>query len=567
MAVAPRYTLALSDTAIAMQFPRGGSLRMNIPRTVPEAADPLPGRTNYYLAADPAAWRTGVPNYARVRYRSVFRGVDLLIYGDQQEIEYDWVVAAGADPSAIRFLFTGASRVRVDADGDLVLEVAGRELRHRKPYIYQVAGGHHREIEGGFVLLHNGQVRFRVGAYDQRRPLVIDPQLVYATGFGGTAAPFADSATGIVVDRNGDAYVTGIAYSADFPFIHAIETAPPQGDFAAVFVAKLSADGSTLLYSTYIAVDPNDSVWWPAAIAVDSSGNAWITGRTSGANFPLLGAGAAVTAGGYDAFLLALDPDGALLASQLFGGSGDDAGTSIAFGPDGNLYLTGMTISSNFPTTAGAYRTAPYSGSGGSFDKDLFLMKINPRIVISRFPGSSQSPIVCSTYLGGLGSLPVVAVDASGNAYVAVTTGSPGWVATPGVVQPLCAGQPCGNVVVLKMSPNGNQLLYMTYFGGSGVESLGGLAVDPAGNAYISGGTSSHDLPTTSGAFQPAWHNTNLFSLAQAGFVAKLNPDATKGGRINKLDKSRDFGYCKVDDQVQSPYSGRESLAESSEYA
>src|ERR1022692_2224879 len=154
VAVAPQYTLALSDTAIAMQFPRGGSLRMNIPRTVPEAADPLPGRTNYYLGGDPAAWRTGIPNYARVRYRSVFRGVDLLIYGDQQEIEYDWVVAAGADPSAIRFLFTGASRVRVDADGDLVLEVAGRELRHRKPYIYQVAGGHHREIEGGFVLLH-----------------------------------------------------------------------------------------------------------------------------------------------------------------------------------------------------------------------------------------------------------------------------------------------------------------------------------------------------------------------------------------------------------------------------
>ena len=164
VAVAPQYTLALSDTAIAMQFPRGGSLRMNIPHAVPEAVDPLPGRTNYYLGGDPAAWRTGIPNYARVRYRSVFRGVDLVVYGDQQEIEYDWVVAAGGDPSAIRFSFTGASHLRVDANGGLVLEAAGREIRHRKPCIYQVEDGRRREIQGGFVLAHNGQVRFRVGA-------------------------------------------------------------------------------------------------------------------------------------------------------------------------------------------------------------------------------------------------------------------------------------------------------------------------------------------------------------------------------------------------------------------
>jgi hypothetical protein len=164
VAVTPQYSLALSDTDVAVQFPRGGSLRMNIPHTVPEAVDPLPGRANYYLGADPANWRTGIPNYARVRYNSVFRGVDLVIYGDQQEIEYDWVVATGADPSAIRFSFTGASHLRVDANGDLVLEAAGREIRHRKPCIYQVEDGRRREIQGGFALALNGQVRFRVGA-------------------------------------------------------------------------------------------------------------------------------------------------------------------------------------------------------------------------------------------------------------------------------------------------------------------------------------------------------------------------------------------------------------------
>jgi uncharacterized protein (TIGR03437 family) len=526
VAVAPEYRLVLLDTAIDMQFPRGGSLRMNIPRAVPQAADPLPGRSNYYLSADPATWRTGITNYRRVGYRSVFRGVDLAIYGNQQQIEYDWVIAAGADPAAIRLSFTGASHVRVDADGDLVLNVADREIRHRRPYIYQAIDGGRREIEGGFRLAYDGQVRFWVGAYDKRRPLVIDPQLVYAAGFGGTASDtFLDYPTGIAVDRDGNTYVTGIAYSANFPFVHPIETAP-QGDFAAVFVAKLSADGSTLLYSTYISIEPNYGDLWYAAIALDESGNAWITGSTSGANFPQVGGGTPVSPGDYSAFVLALDPTGALLASQLFGGSVDNAGTSIALGPDGNLYITGTTNSSNFPTTAGAYRTTPYNGPGESdLDEALFLMKIDPRVLISRDPGS-QSPVIYSTYLGGLGTSPVVAVDTQGNAYVAATTASTGWMATPGVIQPECVGMSCANAVVLKISPNGNELLYMTYFGGGG-ETLGGLAVDRAGNAYICGGAAA-SLPTTTGAFQPKWPYNSPNNPAQAGFAAKLSPDATK---------------------------------------
>ena len=527
MAEAPQYSLALSDTAIAMQFPRGGSLRMNIPHAVPEAADPVPGRTNYYPAADPATWRTGVPNYARVRYRSVFRGADLVVYGDQQEIEYDWVIAAGADPSAIRFSFTRVSHLRVDTNGDLVLEAAGREIRHRKPCIYQIADGRRVEIDGGFVLARNGQVRFRVGGYDQHRALVIDPKLVYSAGFGGSGLDVGylspdilqDSGTGIAVDGNGNAYVTGIAYSMNFPLINSLDAVPALHFQEAVFIAKLSADGSTLLYSTYIAVDTTSyAVLVPPAIAVDTNGNAYVTGNTDGSGFPTLDGNGAVTAGDH-AFLLALDTNGALLASQLFGGSGQDAGTSIALGPDGNLYLAGTTTSPNFPTTAGAYRTAPVSS------QDIFLMKFNPRILIGNVPGS-PSPIVYSTYLGP-GSSPVVAADAAGNAYVSATTTSTVWIATPGVVQGNCAGagQSCADAVALKVSPNGNSLLYMTYFGGSGTETVGGLAVDQSGNAYIGGGTSSPDLPTTSGAFQPVWQSP---VQGQTGFVAKLSPDATK---------------------------------------
>ena len=525
VAVASQYMLVLSDTDVAMQFPRGGSLRMNIPHAVPEAVDPLPGMTNYYLGGDPAAWRTGIPNYARVRYRSVFRGVDLVVYGDQQEIEYDWVVAAGGDPSAIRFSFTGASHVRVDANGDLVLEAAGRKIRHRKPRIYQVEGGRRREIGGGFVVARNGQVRFRVGPYDKRRTLVIDPKLLYSTGFGGSGLIgetnsylWEDSGAGIAVDQNGDAHVTGIAYSADFPLVNSLE-AVPYDFYEAVFIAKLSADGSTLLYSTYVALNNNSQfALVPPAIAVDSNGNAYVTGNTDGAGFPTLGSSSPVTVGYYHAFLLALDPNGALRTSQIYGGSGQDAGTSIVLGPDGNLYLTGTTSSPNFPTTPGAYRTAHVSS------QDLFLMKVNPRILIGNVPGS-QSPIIYSTYLGP-GSSPVVAVDASGNAYVSATTASTAWTAAPGVVQAKCAGQTCADAVALKMNPSGNRLLYMT-FGGSGTEIVGGLAVDQAGNAYISGSTTSADLPTTGGAFQPARAGSQA-SQGQTGFVAKLNPDATK---------------------------------------
>ncbi|MGA2739818.1 MAG: SBBP repeat-containing protein [Bryobacteraceae bacterium] len=456
MAVAPHYRLALSDTAIDMQFPRGGMLRMNLPPAVPEAVDPLPGKTNYYSGTDPAGWRTGVPNYARIRYRSVFRGVDLVIYGDQHEIEYDWVVAAGADPAAIRFSFTGAAHMRVDGGGDLVLEAAGREIRHRKPRIYQMRDGRRVAVGGGFLLARNGQVRFRVGAYDRGRALTIDPKLVYSTGFGGSGlnvgllSPdyFEDTGTGIGVDGDGNAYVTGI---------------------------------------------------------------------TDGGGFPTLEGNGTVTVGDH-AFLLALDTNGALLASQVVGGSGQDAGTSIALGPDGYLYLAGTTSSPNFPTTTGAYRTTPVSS------QDLFLMKINPRTLIGSIPGG-QSPIVYSTYVGP-GSSAVVTADSAGNAYVAAATTSTAWTATPGAVQPRCAGQSCADAVAIKISPGGNSLLYMTYFGGSGTETLGGLVVDQSGNAYISGGTTSTDLPTTNGSFQ-AVAPAQIYP-EQTGFVAKLNPGATK---------------------------------------
>ena len=504
LAALPGYTLFLSDTDVVMRFPgRRGELRMNVPHAHVEALDLMPGKTSYYVGSNASRWRTGIPNYGRIRYRSVYPGVDLALYGKAQQVEYDWTLAPGADPGAIRFSFAGARGIRLDENGDLLIETSAGTVRHRRPSIYQRGHGRTRHIAGGFWL-ERGEVGFRLGEYDHRLPLVIDPQLVFAAGFGGSGVgvdfpqahfSYSDTGTGIATDGSGNVYVVGTTFSTDFPLVDSAAAAPscPLGcDVRSLFVAKLAADGSALLYSTYIGAvtaqpgiaGPSGWTWpslLPAGIAVDSAGNAFVTGGTPGGIFPF-----AATSGGSDAFLVELGSNGAVLASTLFGGSADDAGTSIAFGPDGFLYLAGTTQSANFPTTPGAYRTsAPAAGV------NLFAMKVAPQTL---------KP-VWSTYLGAAGS-PSVGVDSAGNAYVAASA---------------------SHVSVLKINPAGSQLLYTTSFGGSGTEILGGLAVDPAGNTYICGTTSSTDLPTTSGAFQATWTPGPRYQ-AQAAFAAKFAP-------------------------------------------
>jgi len=520
------YTLELSDTAIAMNF-RGGSVRLKLPRTRPEGVDELPGKSSYYVGSDLSQWRTGIPNFARVRYRNVFRGVDLVVYGREQRIEYDWMVAPGADTRSIRFSFTGARKVWID-DGDLVLETAGGEVRHTRPRIYQSSG----EIAGRFVL-RGAEVGFEIGAYDRRKPLIIDPVLVVNTSFGGSGIGYtfpglhgsvSDTGTGVATDSSGNIYVTGTTFSTNFPLVKSLEGAPsePCGVncvFSSVFVTKLRPGGNTLLYSTYIGAPPapTQQILLPpllaASIAADASGTVYVTGTTAGANFP----GVTATAGGKDAFLLRLSPQGALMGTMLFGGSGDDAGTSIVLGPDGMIYLAGTTQSSNFPVTPGAYAAAPGSNN-------VFLTKIS---FLSIF-GPTNGTVIYSSYLGP-GTSAAVATDSGGSAYVAATTGSAAWPTTSGAVQPACAGTTCADIVIAKVDPSGQKLIYATYLGGSQTETLGGIAVDRAGNAYIAGATNSPDFPTTAGSFEPqpfpdaASRNPNY-----TGFVAKLSPDASK---------------------------------------
>jgi len=527
VAATPAYTLFLSDTSIAMKLPRA-ELAMKLPRARVEATEPLPGRTNYYLGADRRSWRIGVPNYARARYCAVFPGVDLVVYGKTQQVEYDWVVAPGANPRAIQFSFAGASRLRIDGSGDLVIDTPAGEVRHRKPYIYQEMDGGVRRIDGGFVL-SRGEVRFRVGEYDARLPLIIDPQLIFWTGFGGSGASvdlpqahyqYSDIGTNIAIDRAGSIYVSGTAFSTDFPQVNSTASSTTQTCaiycvYSSLFAAKISADGKTLLYSTYISAPPNVPGYsfspqstLPGGMALNAAtGAVFLTGSTSGVNFPL--SGQATTAGGMDAFVVELDTNGALVASKLIGGSGDDAGTSIALGGDGSLYLAGTTQSSDFPSTPGGYQTVPVSAL--------------PNVFLTKFSASTLA-IAYSTYLGP-GTSPAVSADSSGNAYVAASTTYSSWSTTPGAAQPHCAGSTCADAILLKMNPTGSQLVYATYFGGSGAEAPGGVALDSSGDAFIAGTTGSPDLPTSSGSFQSSCpYDTTAEAQPNCGFAAKFNP-------------------------------------------
>jgi uncharacterized protein (TIGR03437 family) len=522
-AVTPRYALRLTDEEVAMYF-RGGAVGLKLPRTRPEGIDELAARSNYYLGTDPSAWRTEVPNYARVRYANVFPGVDLVVYGHDQRIEYDWIVAPGADPGSIRFSFEGVRAMSIGRGGDLILRTGVGEIRHSRPRIFQ--DGH---AVGGAFVLRGGEVRFQVGEYDRRKPLVIDPVLLVNESFGGSGVGYdlpglhtalLDTGTGIATDSSGNIYITGTTFSVDFPVSNALQTGPTGPcqsycAFSSVFVTKLSPDGSTLLYSTYIGAPPSASTAWysippmlPAAIAVDADGTAYVTGTTSGVNFP----GVTATAGGNDAFLLRLSPQGTLVAARLFGGSGDDAGTSIVLDSDGYVYLAGTTKSSDFPVSEGAY------AAGATGETNIFVVKI----LFNRIFGLPGGTLVYSA-VAGPGTSASVAADAEGSAYVAGATTSTAWQTTAGAVQSMCKGSTCQDIVVAKLDPMGQKLLYATYVGGSGKETLGGIAVDAAGSAYVTGSTESSDFPITSGAY-----DAQAKTKSSTGFVAKLSADATR---------------------------------------
>jgi len=474
-----------------------------------EGAAPLPGVVHYYLGSDPVAWRTHVPTYAQVRYRDVYAGVDLVYYGDGGQLEYDFVVAPGADPAQVRLRFPGANAIAVDDQGELVLHVGNATLRQRRPVVYQEHGGARQEIAGGYVLLDDAPaapaaaprdvasgdplalrtppaVGFAVAAYDRSRPLVIDPVLVYSTYLGGSSN---DQGFGISLDGAGNAYVAGSTASANFPAFNTLVQTTYGGGTLDAFVTRLTPSG-VVSYSTYLGGTSEEQAF---ASAADASGNAYVAGYTTSSNFPTTPSAFRRTIGlTLDAFVAKLNTDGTLGYSTYLGGNGVDIANGIAVDGSGNAYVTGETLSTNFPTL-GAIQAFPNGAN------DAFVTKLNPQ----------GSALVYSTYLGGnqLDRGRAIAVDSAGNAYVTGETYSPNFptqnaaqATFGGGVGPHCGvslNSPCPDAFVTKLTPAGNGYVYSTYLGGTDADFGRAIAADASGNAYVAGQTFSTQFPRT----------------------------------------------------------------------
>jgi hypothetical protein len=370
-------------------------------------ASQLPGKVNYFMGNDPKKWQTNIPTYARVRYTNVYPGIDLVYYGQGQKLEYDFIVAPGADPEAIALCF-GQTPLKIDQNGDLALDTKGGELRLQKPFIYQDIDGARKSVPGGYVLhpvkneKQTHRVGFKVAAYDRTRALVIDPVLVYSTYLGGS---YYDYGQGIAVDATGSCYVTGETQSTDFP-----TQDPLYPNYAGnwdVFVARLSPAGDALVYSTYLGGSSNNV---GSGIAVDATGSCYVTGGTFSTDFPTHDPLYPNNAGRRDAFITRLSPAGdALVYSTYLGGSDYDRGSGIAVDATGSCYVTGDTSSTDFPTQDPLYP----NNAGGD---DAFVTSLSP----------AGDALVYSTYLGGsnIDRGQGIAVDATGSCYVTGDTSS-----------------------------------------------------------------------------------------------------------------------------------------------
>jgi Bacterial Ig-like domain (group 3)/Beta-propeller repeat len=514
--VETRVAASPADTKPTPNQPTESILRMKLRHANPNATvtgvDELAGKSNYFIGNDPAKWRTNVPTYSKVRYEAIYSGIDLVYYGNQRQLEYDFIVAPGADPRNIAFDISGASRIRKDARGDLLFKTGEDEIRWHKPVVYQEKDGTRNEIAASYTITAKNRIGFELAKYDASSPLYIDP-LVYSTYLGGSGN---DQGRGIAIDRAGNAYITGFTYSTDFPTTPGSVRATCAAGCITAFVAKINAAGSALVYSTYLG---GSAIDFGSAIAVDSAGNAYVTGNTYSTDFPVTpGAFQTVCNGGSncatesDAFVTKLNATGsALVYSTYLGGRDSDSGFGIAVDHAGDAYVTGLTSSTDFPTKG---PLQPTSGGG----VDAFVTKLN----------ATGSALVYSTYLGGSGgdASTGIALDSAGNAYIVGNTCSTDFPIMNPLQRNYGGGyaSSCGDAFVSKINATGSALVYSTYLGGRGNDFGYGIAVGSAGNAYVTGWTTSRNFPTTSGALKTFCPGGPINCSGIFGFVTELAP-------------------------------------------
>ncbi len=539
------YALFLAPTEAVLKLREdsgpSGVLRLQLVGANPSSAwygsDELAGKSNYILGNSPANWHTNIPNYGKVTERGVYHGIDLVYYGNQHALEYDFVVAPGAKPDAIRLAFEGGKNLHID-QGNLVMTFAGGEVRMHQPVAYQESRGERRQVAAKYVINGGDNVSFQIAEYNQQQPLIIDPTLAYSSYLGGSNI---DGANAIAVASDSTAFITGGTFSTDFPTAHPLQ--PNHGgadDFSRdAFVAKISADGSTLLYSTYLG-GKNEDVG--NGIAVDTFGDAYVTGTTLSPDFPVTPGAFNTLCGGdgqcgatfnpnklivSNAFVSKLNPAGSgLIYSGFLGEYENVEGLAIAVDANQNAYVTGQTEANGtvtvpltppetppppFPITTSALQGA---FSGGAVD--AYVTKIS----------TSGSTILYSTYLGGTnedtGS--GITVDANATAYVTGLTYSANFPTVGAIPQAVSGG--AGDAFVAKintLAAGAGSLVYSTYLGGSGLDQGNGIAVDSTGAAYIAGETSSASFVFTPNGFQTTNHGQG------DAFVAKLTPTGGLG--------------------------------------
>ena len=560
---------------------------------------PQPGVVSYFIGNDPKKWRTGIPTYGKVDYPQVYPGIDLVFYGNQRQLEYDFRVAAGADAGRIAWRIEGA-RASVDRKGNLILRAANGAAVFDKLLVYQMEGAKKVPVNGAFAAAGQ-EVRFRLGSYDRSKELVIDPVLSYATYLAGSSGDYIGNTTGpgygqgslqgIAVDSSGSAYVTGYTTSANFPTKNAYQGAQAKGSAPSVFVTKFSPDGSSLVYSTYLA----GSGWdYGYAIAVDSSGSAYITGNTSSNDFP-------ITKGAYQtlcwpspstppgtvtrascgsnqssAFVTKLNPAGTgLVYSTFLGGYGASVGTAIAVDSAGRAYVAGnenapcntsYTFQACFPTTTGATIQTINANNVTNFCFAAVFDPAGANLLYSTLFGDLNGLKTSTTTTSGGTWATGMTVDSSGYFYLIGYTTAGKLPTTVGAAQ--TSASPLdysgSNVTayrgfIAKFNPitssGGVLLAACTYLGGKTGNTgdyLSGIAVDGSGNIYAAGYTNSSDFPVTSGVYGPACGSAGTCS---AGHVTKLNSTATSilwstyvgGSRQDGGDNLSDLGPIQLD--------------------
>jgi hypothetical protein len=484
-----------TDTGPRKQDAGGSFVKMGFeganPTTGLSGERELQGKINYLRGSDPSKWITNVPTFGSVRYRGIYDGVDLLYYGNESgQMEYDLELAPGADISKVNLKFSGAENVRIDeANGDLVLTTEQGELRHHRPVAFQLGENGKQNVEANYQSNSEGKISFSIGAHDASRPLVIDPIIGYSTYLGGSGD--VDFANAVATDASGNAYLAGSTNSANFPTV-----LPFDGTFGGdqvkydAFVTKMNASGTALVYSTYLGGSNDDN---GVGIAVDGSGQAYVSGFTDSTNFPTANAfQPALNGTAYDGFLTKLNSTGsALIYSTYIGGTQNDSALAVAIDNTGSAHITGETSSTNYPVAA------PFQSVFGGGASDALVTKFNP----------AGNTVAFSTYLGGSSDDLALGIALNANGvYLAGATTSTNFPVL-NAMQPTYGGGGFFDGFVTKMNPFGTGLVFSTYLGGSDYDGAKGIGLDANGHACITGVTASSNFPVIS-AFQSTRNGT-----------------------------------------------------------